>query len=100
MHCGSLPIILILLNLGIRQILRGLISMFLYLMGFQRSNRVKQARYELEKTTNNLDNLEKVIDFQREAAYTQFKYSVSNLDVQDKNLVLAEKVLLHYQEKI
>ena len=67
--------------------------------GFQRSNRVKQARYQLEKTTNNLDNLEKVIDFQREAAYTQFKFSVFNLDLQDKNLALAEKVYYTTKKK-
>ncbi len=60
--------------------------------GFQRSNRVKQARYELEKTTNNIDNLQRVIDFQREASFTQFKFAISNLDVQEMNLELAEKV--------
>ncbi len=60
--------------------------------GFQRSNRVKQARYELEKTTNNVENLQRVIDFQREAAYNQFKNSIANLDVQERNLALAEKV--------
>ena len=60
--------------------------------GFQRSNRVKQARYELEKTANNVENLQRVIDFQREAAYNQFKNSIANLDVQERNLALAEKV--------
>ncbi len=60
--------------------------------GLQRSNRVKQARYELEKTTNNVENLQRVIDFQREAAYNQFKNAIANLDVQERNLTLAEKV--------
>jgi len=60
--------------------------------GFQRSNRVKQARYELEKTNNNVENLQRVIDFQREAAFNQFKNSITNLDVQERNLALAEKV--------
>lgn len=60
--------------------------------GFQKSNRVKQARYELEKTENNMDNLKRVIDFQREAAYVQFTNSITNLDVQVRNLELAEKV--------
>jgi outer membrane protein TolC len=60
--------------------------------GFQRSNRVKQARYELEKTANNVENLQRVIDFQREAAYNQFRNAIANLDVQERNLALAEKV--------
>jgi outer membrane protein len=60
--------------------------------GFQRSNRVKQAKYELEKTDNNMQNLQRVIDFQREAAFVQFRNSITNLDVQERNLALAEKV--------
>jgi outer membrane protein len=60
--------------------------------GFQRSNRVKQARYELEKTKNNVENLQRVIDFQREAAFNQFRNAIANLDVQERNLTLAEKV--------
>ena len=39
-----------------------------------------------------MDNLHRVIDFQREAAYVQFKNSITNLDVQVRNLELAEKV--------
>jgi len=67
--------------------------------GFQRSNRVKQARYELEKTTNNVENLQRVIDFQREAAYNQFKNAITNLDVQERNLALAEKVYYTTKKK-
>jgi outer membrane protein len=60
--------------------------------GLQRSNRVKQAKFELEKTNNNVENLQRVIDFQREAAYNVFKNSITTLDVQERNMTLAEKV--------
>ena len=60
--------------------------------GLQRSNRVRQARLNLEKTNNNVENLQRVIDFQREVAYTVFKNSITALDVQERNLALAEKV--------
>jgi outer membrane protein TolC len=33
-----------------------------------------------------------VIDFQREAAYTQFRNAITGLDVQERNLELALKV--------
>jgi outer membrane protein len=67
--------------------------------GFQRSNQVKQARLNLEKTNNNVKNLERVIDFQREAAYTVFKNSITTLDVQERNLALAEKVYYTTKKK-
>jgi len=60
--------------------------------GFQRHNRVKQARYSLEKTQNSKENLERVIDFQREAAVNQLRNSLTTLDIQERNMALAEKV--------
>jgi outer membrane protein TolC len=60
--------------------------------GFQRQNRVKQARYALEKTQNNKENLQRVIDFQREAAVNQLRNSLTTLDIQERNMALAEKV--------
>jgi outer membrane protein TolC len=60
--------------------------------GFQKHNRVKQARYSLEKTQNSKENLERVIDFQREAAVNQLRNSLTTLDIQERNMALAEKV--------
>ncbi len=60
--------------------------------GLQKPARVKQAKLNLEKTENTLDNLYRVIDFQREAAYNQFRNAVTSLDVQERNLDLALKV--------
>jgi outer membrane protein TolC len=60
--------------------------------GLQRPNRIKQAKLNLEKTKNTLDNLYRAIDFQREAAYNQFRNAITALDVQERNLELAEAV--------
>jgi outer membrane protein TolC len=60
--------------------------------GFQKKYRIEQARLNLEKTENSLDNLERVIDFQREASYNQFRNAITGLDVQERNLELALKV--------
>lgn len=60
--------------------------------GLQRPNRIRQAQLNLEKTENSLDNLYRVIDFQREAAYNQFRNAITGLDVQERNLQLAETV--------
>jgi outer membrane protein TolC len=60
--------------------------------GLQRHYRVKQAKYSLDKTKNNKENLERVIDFQREAAVNVLRNSLTTLDIQERNLKLAEKV--------
>jgi outer membrane protein TolC len=60
--------------------------------GLQKHYRIRQAQYTIEKTKNTLENLERVIDFQREAAVNQLRNSLTTLDIQERNLVLAEKV--------
>jgi outer membrane protein len=60
--------------------------------GLQKNYRIKQARLSLDKTNNNKENLERVIDFQREAAINILKNSLSTLDVQERNMQLAERV--------
>lgn len=60
--------------------------------GLQRYNRIKQARLNLEKVENTLKNVERAIDLQKTATYSIFKNSVMTLDVQERNLELAEKV--------
>ncbi len=67
--------------------------------GLQKHYRVKQAQYRLEKTTNNLENMQKVIDFQREAAFTVFKNSLATLDAQERNMQLAERVFFTTKKK-
>jgi outer membrane protein TolC len=60
--------------------------------GMQRHYKIKQAKLNLAKTENSLDDLYRVIDFQREAAYNQFRNAITALDVQDRNMELAQKV--------
>ncbi|HSF46331.1 MAG TPA: TolC family protein [Chitinophagaceae bacterium] len=60
--------------------------------GLQRQYKVKQAKLNLAKTENSLEDLYRVIDFQREAAYNQFRNAITALDVQERNMELAQKV--------
>jgi outer membrane protein TolC len=60
--------------------------------GFQRHNRVKQAQYALEKTRNSIDQFEQIIDFQMVNARTTLANSITVLNNQEENKVLAEKV--------
>jgi outer membrane protein TolC len=67
--------------------------------GLQKHYRIKQARLELDKTTNNIENLQRVIDFQREAALNVFKNSLFTLDAQERNMQLAERVFYTTKKK-
>lgn len=60
--------------------------------GFQQNRRIERAELTLEKTRNNIDNLKRAIDFQQVAAGTQLRNALAALDVQDRNLELAERV--------
>ncbi|MBM3441815.1 MAG: TolC family protein [Bacteroidetes bacterium] len=60
--------------------------------GLQRQQRVRQARMRLEKTLNEKQLLESAIDFQREAALVVLGNALTSLDVQERNMRLAEKV--------
>ena len=60
--------------------------------GGQKLNRTRQANYSLQKTTNTIENLERAIDLQLTAANVVFKNALSTLDVQERNVQLAEKV--------
>jgi len=67
--------------------------------GGQRWYRIKQAKIDLEKSSNTLKNLERAIDFQREASLVVFRNSLSSLDVQDRNFQLAERVYYTTKKK-
>lgn len=60
--------------------------------GFQRDSRIRRAKLNVEKMNNNLDNLQRAILFQQNAAKIQLANSLVGLDIQDRNLVLAESV--------
>ena len=60
--------------------------------GGQKAQRIKQANLNLQKTNNTIANVQRAIDLQLKASSILFKNALSSLDMQDKNLVLAEKV--------
>ena len=60
--------------------------------GGQKAQRIKQANLNLQKTSNTIANVQRAIDLQVKASSILFKNSLSSLDMQDKNVVLAERV--------
>jgi outer membrane protein TolC len=58
----------------------------------QKGQRIRQARLNLEKTSNTIENLQRAIDLQLSASSILFKNALLTLDVQDQNVALAEKV--------
>lgn len=61
--------------------------------GLQRRNRVKQARLNIEKTENNIENLKLGIDFQTAQSRTTLKNSLLTLESQRRNMDLGNTVL-------
>jgi outer membrane protein len=60
--------------------------------GFQKKYRIRQAKLEVEKTTNTIDNLKNVIDFQQEAARIQLSNAIAGVRLQEDNMELARSV--------
>ena len=60
--------------------------------GFQRKYRTRQAQLRVDKIDNNITNVKQVIDFQQTASVQSLKISLDNLDVQERNQQLAERV--------
>lgn len=60
--------------------------------GFQRKYKLEQSKLTLEKVSNNVENVKQAIDFEQVVTKESLKNSLTNLDIQERNLVLAEKV--------
>lgn len=60
--------------------------------GFQRKYRIEQARLSLEKVTNTIDNVKQAIDFEQVVTKESLKNALLQLDAQEQNLELAQKV--------
>ncbi len=60
--------------------------------GFQRKYKIQQAKYTLDKTNNTIENVKKAIDFEKNAAQISLRNAILNMDAQQKNLELAERV--------
>ncbi|MCD6010223.1 MAG: TolC family protein [Flavipsychrobacter sp.] len=67
--------------------------------GFVRQHQVSEAKLNIEKTKNNIDNLKLAIDFQSSSARTNLKNSLLQVQSQKRNLELANDVLALAQKK-
>jgi outer membrane protein TolC len=67
--------------------------------GFLRINQVREAKLNVEKTLNNIDNMKLTIDFQSASARTTLKNSMLEAESQRRNMGLAQDVLELAQKK-
>ncbi len=67
--------------------------------GFVTKSKIEQARIELQKTQNQIDNLQLSIDNEVATAKNNFRSAISTMDFQEKNMALAEKVYQQTKKK-
>lgn len=60
--------------------------------GFQRRYKIQQAKLNLKKIDNTFDNLKQVIDLQQTISTESLRSALVNLDAQQRNVELAERV--------
>jgi outer membrane protein TolC len=60
--------------------------------GFQRKYKITEAQLNLEKVNNNIENVKQAIDLEQVVTKENLKTALTNLDVQERNLDLAQKV--------
>ncbi len=60
--------------------------------GFQRKYKIHQSQLSLDKLNNTITNVKQVIDLQQVISKEGLKTALSNLDLQERNLLLAQKV--------
>jgi outer membrane protein TolC len=60
--------------------------------GFQRKYKVEQSKLTLEKLNNTVENVKQAIDFEQVVTRESLANALLNLDAQEENLELAEKV--------
>ena len=70
--------------------------------GFQRKYKIQQAELNVQKTDNNIAYVKQVIDFEQTITKATLKNALVDLDLQERNMQLAEKVFnttkLKFQE--
>jgi outer membrane protein TolC len=67
--------------------------------GFQRTNQVKEAGFNIAKAKNNIDNLKLTIDFKTATARTTLRNSILQVQSQQRNLELSQSILELAQKK-
>jgi outer membrane protein len=60
--------------------------------GFQRKYKVQQSQLTLEKLDNTIENVKQGIDLEQVASKETLRTALSNLDIQERNLELAQRV--------
>ena len=60
--------------------------------GFQRKYNIQVSQLTLEKLNNTIENVKQAIDFEQVITRESLKNALLNLDAQEQNLELAEKV--------
>ena len=60
--------------------------------GLRKKYQIEQAKLSLQKTENNITNLKKTIDWERQTALNTLSNSISTLETQSKNIELAKKI--------
>jgi outer membrane protein len=60
--------------------------------GFQRRYKVQQSKLNVQKIENTITNVKQAIDFEQKITNSSLKSALYNLDVQERNMQLAEKV--------
>ena len=60
--------------------------------GFQRKYKVQEAQLSLQKARNNTANVKQAIDFEQVVTRESLKTALFSLDIQERNLTLAQKV--------
>ncbi|HUR12432.1 MAG TPA: TolC family protein [Flavitalea sp.] len=67
--------------------------------GFARDARIKRAKLELMQTENNLQNLQLLIDNEVQTARNNMRSAILSMDLQKRNMVLAEEVYEQTKKK-
>ena len=60
--------------------------------GFQRKYKISQAQLNVQKLSNTVENVKQAIDFEQVVTKESLKNALLNLDIQERNLELAERV--------
>jgi len=60
--------------------------------GFQRKYKVQQSQLNIEKLDNTISNVKQAIDFEQVVTKESLKNALIQLDVQERNMALAERV--------
>lgn len=67
--------------------------------GLQKKNKIRQAQFNLEKVENTLEQVKQGIDLEKTVARNNLNTAILNMNAQEKNMQLAEKVFTTVKKK-